>query len=80
MKLTTSHHNTNKMTKLDWVMTGIVVIGIAVNCFFIWYKECVMEYVDNDAETEQEEINIQYIKEQMNDKEQIKSTIKKLNK
>lgn len=68
------------MTVFEWIFLGVVIIAIAVNSFFIWYKECVIEYVDNDDETEQEETNIKYIKEQMNDKEQIKLTIKKLNK
>lgn len=72
-------HNPKAMTIFNWIFLGVVVVAIFINCFFIWYEECVTEYVDREPEQEQEEVNVQYIKEQMNDKEKIKLTIKKLN-
>lgn len=72
-------NKSNTMTFLDWILLIAVLVVVAINCFFIWYEECVTEYVDREPEQEQEEVNVQYIKEQMNE-EQIKLTIKKINK
>ena len=65
------------MTIFDWIFLIAIILIIAANCVFIWYKECVAEYVDNEMEEDQEEVNVLYIKEQMGE-ENIKSTIKKI--
>lgn len=38
------------MTTFEWIFLIVVIIAIFVNCFFIWYKECVAEYVDREPE------------------------------
>jgi hypothetical protein len=62
------------MTLFEWIATGVIILIIAANCFLIWYEECVTEYVDREEEEGQEDVNILYIKDQMN-KENINQKI-----
>ena len=66
------------MTTFEWIATIGMILIIAANCFLIWYDECVIEYLDNEIEEGQEDTNISYIKEQMNE-ENIKLTTQKIN-
>lgn len=62
----------------NWILLGIAIIAVIIKCLLIWYQETVIEHVDADQQAEQEDVNLEYITEQMNE-EQIKLTIKKLN-
>ena len=53
------------MTPFERICTGAMILCIAINCIYIWYEECVMEYVDREEEESQEDTNVLYFKEQM---------------
>ena len=62
------------MTTLEWICTDAIIFCIVINCIYIWYEECVIEYVDAEEEEGQEDVNVLYFKEQMN-KEKINQKI-----